>query len=70
MRIEPGEYEIVVLDCEGFDIHRIVDSPLRIAKERAKRHLNDPEYVTGVGKVEVRNYNGECVADYFPENHL
>jgi len=53
------------LDKEGFTLQEWEWDTLPEAKSAAKRMLTDPDYIGDVGKSEVRNAAGECIADYF-----
>ena len=60
-----GPYTVVCLDKEGFTLQEWEWDTLPEAKSAAKRMLTDPDYIGDVGKSEIRNAAGECIADYF-----
>ena len=64
MIIDKGEYAVLALDAEGFELYSRTEENLKEAKRRAKRILDDPE-MADVHKVEVCDWKGECVADFF-----
>lgn len=66
MRLEPGELEVVSLDADGCELGNVASDSLKDAKRQAKLRATSQEDINaGVVKVEVRDHNGECVADYF-----
>lgn len=67
MKLEPGEFEVVCLDRQGFDLARFAVGSFKEAKRRAKLLLRDPEYSGECGKSEVLNAKGECIVDYFAD---
>ena len=62
-----GPYTVVCLDKEGFTLQEWEWDTLPDANRAAKRMLTDPDYIGDVGKSEVRNAAGECIADYFAD---
>lgn len=67
MRLENGEYAVVCLDADGYEVSSpsAFDS-VKEAKRRAKANLSSDELKSaGMVKTEVRDSKGECVADYF-----
>ena len=60
MKREHGPYDIVLLDADGYTVTQHESDTLRQAKKDAKRLLEYPAH-----KAEVRNAQGECLADFF-----
>ena len=66
MRLETGEYEVVSLDADGYELGRMTSDTLKDAKYHAKLRIVEEEVIAaGMVKIEIRNDKGECLADFF-----
>ena len=64
--LETGELEVVSLDADGYELGTVASDTLKDAKRQAKLRVACQEDINaGMVKVEIRDHNGECVADYF-----
>ena len=67
MKLEKGEYAVVALDADGYEITAgAVRATRKEAKKKARWMIEDAELVaSGLHKTEVRNATGECLDDFF-----
>jgi hypothetical protein len=72
MKLEKGEYGLFRLNREGFEIGQIVRADnKKEAVAKAKYDVRNAEFIkSSLYKVEVRNYGGEVVADFFVKQEV
>jgi hypothetical protein len=69
MRLEPGEYGVIAKCAAGYELAAVSRDTLAAAKRAALSMVEERELIeSGMTVVEVRGYNGDCLADYFVES--